>query len=139
MSMADALCSSTLPKSSSITPFHVEFWLWKILLVDYTSHVHGFADEIVAEDLEPAMLVLLGNKETKRTPLNWEMRSIIALGAARDIEYLHSPGPNVSHENIKSSNILLTKSYDDHLFDFGLVHLVDHPSTPARVAGYRAR
>ncbi|RVW52506.1 putative inactive receptor kinase RLK902 [Vitis vinifera] len=49
------------------------------------------------------------NKGAGRTPLNWEIRSGIALGAARGIEYLHSQGPSVSHGNIKSSNILLTK------------------------------
>lgn len=66
------------------------------------------------------------------------MRSGIALGAARGIEYLHSQGPNVSHGNIKSSNILLSKSYDARVSDFGLAHLAGPSSTPNRVAGYRA-
>ncbi|KHN00136.1 Putative inactive receptor kinase [Glycine soja] len=82
--------------------------------------------------------LLHGNKGAGRTPLNWEVRSGIALGAARGIEYLHSRGPNVSHGNIKSSNILLTKSYDARVSDFGLAHLVSPSSTPNRVAGYRA-
>ncbi|KAK7370128.1 hypothetical protein VNO80_12184 [Phaseolus coccineus] len=82
--------------------------------------------------------LLHGNKGAGRTPLNWEVRSGIALGAARGIEYLHSRGPNVSHGNIKSSNILLTKSYDARVSDFGLAHLVGPSSTPNRVAGYRA-
>uniref|UniRef100_A0A6M2E7F9 Protein kinase domain-containing protein n=1 Tax=Populus davidiana TaxID=266767 RepID=A0A6M2E7F9_9ROSI len=82
--------------------------------------------------------LLHGNKGGGRTPLNWEMRSGIALAAARGIEYLHSQGPNVSHGNIKSSNILLTQSYDARVSDFGLAHLVGPPSTPNRVAGYRA-
>ncbi|XP_027341876.1 probable inactive receptor kinase RLK902 isoform X2 [Abrus precatorius] len=82
--------------------------------------------------------LLHGNKGAGRTPLNWEVRSGIALGAARGIEYLHLQGPNVSHGNIKSSNILLTKSYDARVSDFGLAHLVGPSSTPNRVAGYRA-
>uniref|UniRef100_A0A5B7AEQ0 Protein kinase domain-containing protein n=1 Tax=Davidia involucrata TaxID=16924 RepID=A0A5B7AEQ0_DAVIN len=82
--------------------------------------------------------LLHGNKGGGRTPLNWEIRSGIALGAARGIEYLHSQGPNVSHGNIKSSNILLTKTYEAHVSDFGLAHLVGPSSTPNRVAGYRA-
>lgn len=82
--------------------------------------------------------LLHGNKGAGRTPLNWEMRSGIALGAARGIEYLHSQGPNVSHGNIKSSNILLTKTYDAKVSDFGLAQLVGPSSTPNRVAGYRA-
>ncbi|KAI4347284.1 hypothetical protein L6164_008106 [Bauhinia variegata] len=82
--------------------------------------------------------LLHGNKGAGRTPLNWETRSGIALGAARGIEYLHSQGPNVSHGNIKSSNILLTKSYEARVSDFGVAHLVGPSSTPNRVAGYRA-
>ncbi|XP_059644311.1 probable inactive receptor kinase RLK902 [Cornus florida] len=82
--------------------------------------------------------LLHGNRGAGRTPLNWEIRSAIALGAARGIEYLHSHGPNISHGNIKSSNILLTKSYEARVSDFGLAHLVGPSSTPNRVAGYRA-
>ncbi|CAK8579777.1 unnamed protein product [Lathyrus sativus] len=82
--------------------------------------------------------LLHGNKGAGRTPLNWEMRSSIALGAAQGIEFLHSQGPNVSHGNIKSSNILLTKSYEAKVSDFGLAQLVGPSSTPNRVAGYRA-
>ncbi|XWS60835.1 hypothetical protein CRYUN_Cryun07bG0071300 [Craigia yunnanensis] len=82
--------------------------------------------------------LLHGNKGAGRTPLNWDIRSGIALAAARGIEYLHSQGPNVSHGNIKSSNILLTKPYEARVSDFGLAHLVGPSSTPNRVAGYRA-
>ena len=84
------------------------------------------------------MNLVIGNKGAGRTPLNWEIRSGISLGTARGIEYLHSRGSNVSHGNIKSSNILLTKNYDARVSDFGLAHLVGPSSTPNRVAGYRA-
>ncbi|KAE8681521.1 putative inactive receptor kinase [Hibiscus syriacus] len=82
--------------------------------------------------------LLHGNKGAGRTPLNWDIRSGIALGAASGIEYLHSQGPNVSHGNIKSSNILLTKSYEARVSDFGLVNIVGPSSSPNRVLGYRA-
>ncbi|XP_077230504.1 putative inactive receptor kinase RLK902 [Tasmannia lanceolata] len=82
--------------------------------------------------------LLHGNRGAGRTPLNWETRSGIALGAARGIEYLHRQGPNVSHGNIKSSNVLLTKSYDARVSDFGLAHLVGPNPTPNRIDGYRA-
>ncbi|XP_043705677.1 probable inactive receptor kinase RLK902 [Telopea speciosissima] len=82
--------------------------------------------------------LLHGNRGAGRTPLNWVTRSGIALGAARGIEYLHARGSSISHGNIKSSNILLTKSYDGRVSDFGLAHLVGPTSTPNRVAGYRA-
>ncbi|KAJ6677150.1 INACTIVE RECEPTOR KINASE-RELATED [Salix viminalis] len=82
--------------------------------------------------------LLHGNKGGGRTPLDWKIRSGIALATARGIEYLHSQGPSVSHGNIKSSNILLTQSYNARVSDFGLAHLVGPTSTPNRVAGYRA-
>ncbi|KAJ8560015.1 hypothetical protein K7X08_004073 [Anisodus acutangulus] len=82
--------------------------------------------------------LLHGSKGAGRTPLNWEIRSSIALGIAHGMEYLHSQGPNISHGNIKSSNVLLTKSYEARVSDFGLANLVGPPSSPTRVAGYRA-
>ncbi|KAF3786866.1 putative inactive receptor kinase [Nymphaea thermarum] len=82
--------------------------------------------------------LLHGSRGAGRTPLNWETRSQIALGAARGIEYLHSQGPNVSHGNIKSSNVLLTKEYDGCVSDFGLATLVSAAPSTNRVIGYRA-
>ncbi|KAL4352132.1 hypothetical protein GQ457_06G026440 [Hibiscus cannabinus] len=82
--------------------------------------------------------LLHGNRGAGRTPLNWDTRSSIALGAARGIAYLHSKGPGVSHGNVKSSNILLTTSYEARVSDFGLAQLAGPTSTPNRVDGYRA-
>ncbi|EPS58567.1 hypothetical protein M569_16246, partial [Genlisea aurea] len=83
--------------------------------------------------------LLHGNKGAGRTPLSWNIRTSIALGAARGIEYLHFQGTTISHGNIKSSNILLTNSCEARLSDFGLNHLAGSPSSsPIRVAGYRA-
>ncbi|MBA0791121.1 hypothetical protein Gohar_015719 [Gossypium harknessii] len=82
--------------------------------------------------------LLHGNKGAGRTPLNWDTRSSIALGAAKGIAYLHSKGPGISHGNIKSSNILLTTSYEARVSDFGLAQLSGPTSTPNRVDGYRA-
>nr|XP_043607434.1 probable inactive receptor kinase At3g02880 [Erigeron canadensis] len=82
--------------------------------------------------------LLHGNRGAGRTPLNWETRSAIALAAARGITYLHARGPMVSHGNIKSSNILLTTSYESRVSDFGLAQLVGPNATPTRVDGYRA-
>lgn len=79
-----------------------------------------------------------GNSGAGRTPLNWETRSGIALGAARGIEYLHAQGPFSSHGNIKSSNILLTRSYEARVSDFGLAHLASPNSTLNHIDGYRA-
>ena len=67
--------------------------------------------------------------------MNWEVRSGIALGAARGLEYLHSQGPDVSHGNIKSSNILPTQDLSGCASDFGVTPIV---GLPRRSTGYRA-
>ncbi|CAN7054291.1 unnamed protein product [Brassica oleracea var. botrytis] len=83
--------------------------------------------------------LLHGNRGEGRTPLTWDVRSRIALGAARGLDYLHSQGTSISHGNVKSSNILLTKSHDAKVSDFGLSQLVAASSTtPNRGTGYRA-
>ncbi|KAF8014534.1 hypothetical protein BT93_H0372 [Corymbia citriodora subsp. variegata] len=110
-------------------------------LVPLRAYYYSNDEKLLVYDYMPMgslSALLHGSKGAGRTPLNWEIRSAIALGAARGIEYLHSQGPNVSHGNIKSSNILLTTSYDARVSDFGLAHLVGPSATPNQVAGYRA-
>ncbi|CAN8270242.1 unnamed protein product [Cochlearia groenlandica] len=83
--------------------------------------------------------LLHGNKGAGRTTLDWEIRSRIALGAARGLDYLHSQDTLTSHGNVKSSNILLTNSHDARVSDFGLAQLASSSSTATnRVTGYRA-
>ncbi|XP_068667593.1 probable inactive receptor kinase At5g58300 isoform X2 [Aristolochia californica] len=80
-----------------------------------------------------------GNRGPGRTPLDWDSRVKIALGAARGLAHIHSEaGPKVAHGNIKSSNILLTPELDGSISDFGLTPLMNYPTTPPRAAGYRA-
>ncbi|KAL3745604.1 hypothetical protein ACJRO7_014686 [Eucalyptus globulus] len=54
-------------------------------------------------------------------PLSWEVKLLIALGAARAIEYLHAH--DIYSGNIKSSNILLTSSYEARVSNYGLAPL----------------
>uniref|UniRef100_A0A2P2L9T5 Uncharacterized protein MANES_06G003700 n=1 Tax=Rhizophora mucronata TaxID=61149 RepID=A0A2P2L9T5_RHIMU len=110
-------------------------------LVPLRAHYYSRDEKLLVYDYMPTgslSALLHANKGAGRTPLNWEIRCQIALGAAHGIEYLHSQGPHVSHGNIKSSNILLSQSYDARVSDFGLSQLVGPSSTPNRVAGYRA-
>ncbi|KAF8733723.1 hypothetical protein HU200_014569 [Digitaria exilis] len=83
-------------------------------------------------------LIILGNRSSGRTPLNWELRSNIALAAARGVEYIHSTSSTASHGNIKSANVLLGKSYRARVSDNGLATLVGQSSSPSRTTGYRA-
>ncbi|KAL3719541.1 hypothetical protein ACJRO7_004499 [Eucalyptus globulus] len=82
--------------------------------------------------------LLHGNSVVGRTPLNWDTRCDIALGAARGIAHLHSQDAVTSHGNIKSSNVLLTKSYKARVSDFSLAPIANLIAAPNRIDGYRA-
>nr|GMC69124.1 probable inactive receptor kinase At1g48480 [Ipomoea batatas] len=109
-------------------------------LLPLRAYYYSREEKLLVYDYMPmgSLSALLHGKGAGRTPLNWDLRSGIALAAARGIEYLHSQGHAVSHGNIKSSNILLTKLYEARVSDFGIANVVGPSSSPTRVAGYRA-
>ncbi|KAF8026866.1 hypothetical protein BT93_F3378 [Corymbia citriodora subsp. variegata] len=72
------------------------------------------------------------------TPLSWDTRCAIALRTAQAVAHIHSQGPGASHGNIKSSNVLLTKSYEPRISDYGLACLAGPAVSPSRFHGYRA-
>ncbi|KAI7978994.1 putative inactive receptor kinase [Camellia lanceoleosa] len=79
-----------------------------------------------------------GNRESGRT-LDWESRVKICLGAAKGVAHIHSAGGGkLTHGNIKSSNVLLTRSLQGCISDFGLTPLMGFPAVSPRSAGYRA-
>ena len=59
--------------------------------------------------------------EPDQSPLSWNTRMKIAVGAARGIEYLHCKiSPPVIYRDMKSANILLDRDFSPKLSDFGL-------------------
>ncbi|KGN45527.1 receptor-like serine/threonine-protein kinase ALE2 [Cucumis sativus] len=55
------------------------------------------------------------------SPLDWDARMKIALGAARGLAYLHEDSnPRVIHRDFKASNILLEYDFTPKVSDFGL-------------------
>uniref|UniRef100_A0A0C9S1N6 TSA: Wollemia nobilis Ref_Wollemi_Transcript_25072_1671 transcribed RNA sequence n=1 Tax=Wollemia nobilis TaxID=56998 RepID=A0A0C9S1N6_9CONI len=83
--------------------------------------------------------LLHGGRGAGRTPLDWDTRVKIALGAARGIAHIHEEGAGkIAHGNIRSSNILLTADLDGCVSDFGIAPLTSLPAASSRIAGYRA-
>lgn len=82
------------------------------------------------------LFIIIGNG---RTPLDWDTRLKVSLGAAKGIAHIHSEGGvKFTHGNIKSSNILLTSDQDGRVSDFGLSPLMNYTSMKNKAAGYRA-
>nr|XP_029121420.1 probable leucine-rich repeat receptor-like protein kinase At1g68400 [Elaeis guineensis] len=82
--------------------------------------------------------LLHGNRGPGRTPLDWTTRMRIAAGAARGLAFIHhaSKASKLAHGNVKSTNILIDKTGNARLADFGLALL--GPAAAARYSGYRA-
>ncbi|KAI5353153.1 hypothetical protein L3X38_006046 [Prunus dulcis] len=102
----------------------------KLLVYDYMSNGSLF-------------WLLHGNRGPGRTPLDWTTRLKIAAGAARGLACIHnSCSPlKLTHGNIKSTNILLDKTGNARVSDFGLSVFVPPPpatSSAPRSCGYRA-
>ncbi|KAE8672600.1 putative receptor-like protein kinase [Hibiscus syriacus] len=67
------------------------------------------------------------------SPLTWDIRMNIILGTAKGLAYLHEGlDPKVVHRDIKSSNILLDKSWNPKVSDFGLAKLLGSESSYIR-------
>ncbi|KAJ4979399.1 hypothetical protein NE237_010179 [Protea cynaroides] len=111
-------------------------------VVPLRAYYYSKDEKLLVYDYIPAgnlSTLLHGNRGTGRTPLDWDSRIKIALGAARGIAHIHAEGGGkFTHGNIKSSNVLLNQEQDGCISDFGLTPLMNIPATPSRTIGYRA-
>ncbi|KAJ0564603.1 putative protein kinase RLK-Pelle-LRR-III family [Helianthus annuus] len=83
--------------------------------------------------------LLHGNRGIGRTPLDWETRVKISLGAAKGLSHIHSEGGSkFTHGNIKSSNILLSADFNGCISDLGLAPLMNFSPGKSRYIGYYA-
>ncbi|KAF8014451.1 hypothetical protein BT93_H0316 [Corymbia citriodora subsp. variegata] len=84
--------------------------------------------------------LLHGKLGEDRTPLDWDSRMRIALGAARGIARVHLENSGkLVHGNIKSSNILINPQQYGCVSDLGLAAVMSSLAPPvSRAAGYRA-
>ncbi|KAL5169903.1 Receptor-like serine/threonine-protein kinase NCRK [Glycine soja] len=74
--------------------------------------------------------------------VDWATRVMIAIGAARGLEYLHeAAAPRILHRDVKSTNILLDENWQAKITDLGMAKNLrsdDLPScsnSPARMQG----
>lgn len=95
---------------------------------------------IVVEFMPNGSLYELLHSSAK--PPNWTRRVRFALQIARGVHFLHCSNPPVIHRDIKSSNILIDRSFSARLGDFGLSlrgHVEDvvvKSTPPAGTLGY---
>ncbi|WOH06702.1 hypothetical protein DCAR_0626130 [Daucus carota subsp. sativus] len=84
--------------------------------------------------------MLHANRDQKRTPLGWEARLRIAVGAARGITHIHTQNNGrLVHGNIKASNIFLNSQKHGCISDLGPATLMSPMATPViKTSGYRA-
>ncbi|XP_008793397.2 probable inactive receptor kinase At4g23740 isoform X1 [Phoenix dactylifera] len=99
----------------------------KLVVYDYFSH-------------GSVASLLHGKRGEDRTPLDWETRLKIAIGAARGIARIHTENNGkLVHGNIKSSNVFLNSQQYGCVSDLGLTSLMNPMIPPvSRTAGYRA-
>lgn len=99
----------------------------KLLVFDYAYH--------------GSLVGLLHGKRSKENPgLNWPMRLNIIKGVVKGMSYLYNELPNlvVPHGHLKSSNVLLDKSYQPLLMDYTLLPVVNISQAHQLLTAYRA-
>ena len=67
--------------------------------------------------------------------MRWEKRFAVALDVARGIQFLHSCDPPVIHGDIKPSNVLLDRTFEAKIGDFGLARLKTETQLQVEVLG----
>ncbi|XP_022873803.1 probable inactive receptor kinase At5g58300 [Olea europaea var. sylvestris] len=111
-------------------------------IVPLRAYYYSKDEKLLVWEYQPAgslSAALHGNRGTGTSPLDWDSRLKISIGAAKGIAYIHSEGgAKFTHGNIKSSNILLNPDLDGRVSDFGLSHLMNYYPKKYRGAGYRA-
>ncbi|XP_027110570.1 probable inactive receptor kinase At5g58300 isoform X2 [Coffea arabica] len=111
-------------------------------IVPLRAYYYSKDEKLLVHEYMPAGSLsasLHGNRGAGITPLDWDSRMKISLGAARGIAHIHSEGgARFSHGNIKSSNVLLNKEQDGCITDIGLNPVMNFLGVKTRGIGYHA-
>ncbi|KAL5553128.1 hypothetical protein UlMin_040529 [Ulmus minor] len=114
-------------------------------LVSLRAYYFAREEKLLVYDYMPngsLFWLLHGNRGPGRTPLDWTTRLKIAAGAARGLAFIHNScrSLKLTHGNLKSTNVLIDKTGNARVSDFGL-SAFGAPmaaSTGPRSNGYRA-
>ncbi|CAN1839146.1 Probable leucine-rich repeat receptor-like protein kinase At1g68400 [Linum perenne] len=111
-------------------------------LVSLRAYYFAREEKLLVYDYMPngsLFWLLHGNRGPGRTPLDWNTRLKIASGAARGLAFIHSSCTSLklTHGNIKSTNVLLDRSNNARVSDFGLSFFASSSSRSSS-NGYRA-
>ncbi|OMO97699.1 hypothetical protein COLO4_14422 [Corchorus olitorius] len=112
-------------------------------LVSLKAYYFAREEKLLVYDYMPngsLFWLLHGNRGPGRTPLDWTTRLKIAAGAARGIAFIHNTCKTLklTHGNIKSTNVLLDKTGNACVSDFGLSIFASPTNNAPRSNGYRA-
>ncbi|XP_075509617.1 pollen receptor-like kinase 3 [Primulina tabacum] len=96
---------------------------------------------LVSEYVEKGSLLFLlhGDRGEVHSDLNWPVRLKIIKGVARGMGYLHTEFANyeLPHGNLKSSNILLSSTYEPLLIDYALYSLISNTHSVQALFAYK--
>lgn len=83
---------------------------------------------------------LHSNQSLGKPSLDWPTRLKIVKGVAKGLFYLHQDLPSLMapHGHLKSSNVLLTKTFEPLLTDYGLIPLINQEKAQMHMAAYRS-
>ncbi|KAM5553532.1 pollen receptor-like kinase 2 [Rosa sericea] len=83
---------------------------------------------------------LHGHQSLGQPSLDWPTRLKIVKGVAQGLKYLYSELPSVitPHGHLKSSNVLLSKSFEPLITDYGLIPVVNQEHAHTLMVAYKS-